>query len=249
MKKLLLGLVSFLVIFSIVFCNIFATHAVNPTGDVNSDGNVNSTDALIVLQYSVGESNSVKDFRAGDMNSDMLLNSIDALIILQISVGIINPDDYYSSTKGSSILNTTVITTTTKTTTTTTKVTTTQATPSSVYNSLAYQRKFGDNKYYDMSASLVNCYLQTIRAYFTYNQKDWLIELWKGEYAMSTVGCEVGFYYREHNQSLLDTLGADYLLYKSVEDEDAMPVSMKLWQYVKATDETPVMKIDYSKRN
>ncbi|MDD6462921.1 MAG: DUF4474 domain-containing protein [Clostridiaceae bacterium] len=249
MKKLLLGLVSFLVIFSIVFCNIFATHAVNPTGDVNSDGNVNSTDALIVLQYSVGESNSVKDFRAGDMNSDMLLNSIDALIILQISVGIINPDDYYSSTKGSSILNTTVITTTTKTTTTTTKVTTTQATPSSVYNSLAYQRKFGDNKYYDISASLVNCYLQTIRAYFTYNQKDWLIELWKGEYAMSTVGCEVGFYYREHNQSLLDTLGADYLLYKSVEDEDAMPVSMKLWQYVKATDETPVMKIDYSKRN
>ena len=249
MKKLLLGLVSFLVIFSIVFCNIFVTHAVNPTGDVNSDGNVNSTDALIVLQYSVGESNSVKDFRAGDMNSDMLLNSIDALIILQISVGIINPDDYYSSTNGSSISNTTTITTTTQKPTTTTKVTITQATPEAVYNALAPQRKFGFNKYYDMSASFVNCYLQTIRAYFTYENKDWLIELWKGEYAMATVGCEVGFYYREHNQNLLDTVGADWLLYKSVEDEDAMPVSMKLWQYVKATDETPVMKIDYSKRN
>ena len=249
MKKLLLGLVSFLVIFSIVFCNIFVTHAVNPTGDVNSDGNVNSTDALIVLQYSVGESNSVKDFRAGDMNSDMLLNSIDALIILQISVGIINPDDYYSSTNGSSISNTTTITTTTQKPTTTTKVTTTQATPEDVYNALAPQRKFGFNKYYDMGAMFVNFYLQTIRAYFTYDNKDWLIELWKGEYAMATVGCEVGFYYREHNQSLLENPGADWLLYKSVEDEDAMPVSMKLWQYVKATDETPVMKIDYSKRN
>ena len=249
MKKLLLGLVSFLVIFSIVFCNIFVTHAVNPTGDVNSDGNVNSTDALIVLQYSVGESNSVKDFRAGDMNSDMLLNSIDALIILQISVGIINPDDYYSSANGSSISNTTTKKTTTQKPTTTTKVTTTQATPSSVYNSLAYQRKFGFNKYYDMSASFVNCYLQTIRAYFTFDNKDWLIELWKGEYAMATVGCEVGFYYREHNQNLLDTVGADYLLYKSVEDEDAIPVSMKLWQYEKSIDSTPVMKIDYSKRN
>ena len=249
MKKLLLGLVSFLVIFSIVFCNIFATHAVNPTGDVNSDGNVNSTDALIVLQYSVGESNSVKDFRAGDMNSDMLLNSIDALIILQISVGIINPDDYYSSTNGSSISNTTTITTTTQKPTTTTKATTTQATPEDVYNALAPQRKFGFNKYYDMGAMFVNFYLQTIRAYFTYENKDWLIELWKGEYAMATVGCEVGFYYREHNQNLLDTVGADWLLYKSVEDEDAMPVSMNLWQYVKATDETPVMKIDYSKRN
>ncbi|MDD6464078.1 MAG: DUF4474 domain-containing protein, partial [Clostridiaceae bacterium] len=105
------------------------------------------------------------------------------------------------------------------------------------------------NKYYDMGAMFVNFYLQTIRAYFTYDNKDWLIELWKGEYAMATVGCEVGFYYREHNQSLLENPGADWLLYKSVEDEDAMPVSMKLWQYVKATDETPVMKIDYSKRN
>lgn len=140
---------------------------------------------------------------------------------------------------------------TTKTTTTkpSTTPTTTQATPKSVYNALAYQRKFGFNKYYDMGAMFVNFYLQTIRAYFTYDNKDWLIELWKGEYAMATVGCEVGFYYREHNQSLLENPGADWLLYKSVEDEDAMPVSMKLWQYVKATDETPVMKIDYSKRN
>ena len=262
MKKLLLGLVSFLVIFSIVFCNIFVTHAVNPTGDVNSDGNVNSIDALIVLQYSVGESNSVKDFRAGDMNSDMLLNSIDALIILQISVGIINPDDYYSTTRSNgdsvsikpstitqvSATNTVPTPTTTRQPLTTAR-TTTQATPESVYNALAPQRKFGFNKYYDMSASLVNFYLQTIRAYFTFDNKDWLIELWKGEYAMATVGCEVGFYYREHNQSLLENPGADWLLYKSVEDEDAMPVSMKLWQYVKATDETPVMKIDYSKRN
>ena len=128
------------------------------------------------------------------------------------------------------------ITTKKPATTATTKVTTTQATPSSVYNSLAYQRKFGFNKYYDMGAMFVNFYLQTIRAYFTYDNKDWLIELWKGEYAMATVGCEVGFYYREHNQSLLENPGADWLLYKSVEDEDAMPVSMKLWQYVKATD-------------
>lgn len=140
------------------------------------------------------------------------------------------------------------ITTKKPATTATTKVTTTQATPKSVYNALAYQRKFGFNKFYDMGAMFVNFYLQTIRAYFTYDNKDWLIELWKGEYAMATVGCEVGFYYREHNQNLLDTVGADYLHYNSVEDEDTMPVTMKLWQYEKSTDETPVLKIDY-KRN
>ena len=132
---------------------------------------------------------------------------------------------------------------------TTTKPESTTASPNAVYNVLAPQRKFGFNGAYDWGAKFVNFYLSTIRIYFTYNNKDWLIELWKGEYAMATVGCEVGFYYREHNQNLLDTVGADYLLYKSVENEDAMPVSMKLWQYEKSTDSTPVMKIDYSKRN
>ena len=82
----------------------------------------------------------------------------------------------------------------------------------------------------------------------TYNDKDWLIELWKGEYAMATVGCEVGFYYRDHNQTALDKFGPNNLLYKCVEDQDAMPVSMKLWQYEKAADSTPVQKIDYGKR-
>lgn len=142
--------------------------------------------------------------------------------------------------------------TTTKRTTTTTKKTTTEATtatPKAVYNALAPQRKFGFNGAYDWGSKFVNFYLSTIRVYFTYNDKDWLIELWKGEYAMATVGCEVGFYYRDHNQSLLDTLGPNNLLYKSVADEDAMEVSMKLWQYEKSTDATPVQKINYSKRN
>lgn len=142
--------------------------------------------------------------------------------------------------------------TTTKRTTTTTKKTTTEATtatPKAVYNALAPQRKFGFNGAYDWGSKFVNFYLSTIRVYFTYNDKDWLVELWKGEYAMATVGCEVGFYYRDHNQSLLDTLGPNNLLYKSVADEDAMEVSMKLWQYEKSTDATPVQKINYSKRN
>lgn len=134
--------------------------------------------------------------------------------------------------------------------TTTKKASTEEKTssPSQVYNALAAQRKFGFNKLYDHGAQWVNFYLQTIRCYFTYDDKDWLIELWKGEYAMATVGCEVGFYNREHNQALLDRPGPDYLHYPAVGDEDAMPVSMKLWQYEKSTDATPVQKINYTKR-
>lgn len=242
MKKRILAAISFVVIFSVVFCNVFTTHASDPNGDINGDGKVNSMDALIVLQYSVGLSVDIKNFRAGDVNGDMILNSVDALIILQVSVGLIKLEDY-SSESTTQERTTTKIITTRKTTTESTT-----ATPSAVYNALAPQRKFGFNGAYDWGSKYVNFYLSTIRIYFTYDDKDWLVEFWKGEYAMATVGCEVGFYYRDHNQTALDTMGPDNLLYKSVEDQDAMPVSMKLWQYEKSTDSTPIQKVDYSKR-
>lgn len=94
MKKCLLALVSFIVIFSVVFCNVFVTHASNLIGDVNGDGKVNSTDALIVLKYSVGLSVNAKDITLGDLNHDNKVNSADALIILKISVGLAKPGDY-----------------------------------------------------------------------------------------------------------------------------------------------------------
>lgn len=243
MKKHVLVAISFVIIFSVVFCNVFATHASNPNGDINSDGKVNSLDALIVLQYSVGLSVDVKDFRAGDINSDMMLNSVDALIILQVSVGLIKLDDYYFESTPQK--KTTTRMTTLKTTTT--EVTT--ATPSAIYNVLAPLRKFGFNGAYDWGSKAVNFYLSTIRIYFTYDDKDWLVELFKGEYANAAVGCEVGFYYRNHNQNALDALGPDDLIYKRIEDEDAMPVSMKLWQHEMSSDEIPKLKIDYGKRN
>ena len=84
MKKRILSAISFVVIFSVVFCNVFTTHASSPNGDINSDGKVNSMDALIVLQYSVGLSVDIKNFRAGDVNGDMILNSVDALIIYKL---------------------------------------------------------------------------------------------------------------------------------------------------------------------
>lgn len=56
-------------------------------GDVNSDGKINSADALLVLKYSVGISDSI-DEKAADLNGDGKINSADALEILKISVGI-----------------------------------------------------------------------------------------------------------------------------------------------------------------
>lgn len=57
-------------------------------GDINADGSVNSSDALLALQHSVGQINLTDDkFIRGDVTKDNQINSSDALKILQYSVG------------------------------------------------------------------------------------------------------------------------------------------------------------------
>ena len=56
-------------------------------GDVNTDGSVNATDALITLQHSVGKT-TLEGTAAlnADVNADNAVNATDALLILQYSV-------------------------------------------------------------------------------------------------------------------------------------------------------------------
>ncbi len=61
-------------------------------GDVNGDGLVNSTDALIILSCDVGiDTSAYCPMNCGDVNDDGLINSTDALIILSYDVGIYVP--------------------------------------------------------------------------------------------------------------------------------------------------------------
>lgn len=69
----------------------FKVNTSSKKGDVNKDGKINSADALLVLQYSVGSVNfDSEKFSLADVNSDKKVNSADALKILQYSVGVIN---------------------------------------------------------------------------------------------------------------------------------------------------------------
>lgn len=70
-------------------------------GDVNSDGESNSTDALSVLRHSV-QMAVIEDacrLKASDINHDGNINSTDALIILQLTVGNAHITDYYNPGK------------------------------------------------------------------------------------------------------------------------------------------------------
>lgn len=54
-------------------------------GDLNSDGDVTATDAVIVLQIAAGAVHAVL---VGDMNGDSKVTSLDALMIVQVAAGV-----------------------------------------------------------------------------------------------------------------------------------------------------------------
>jgi alpha-tubulin suppressor-like RCC1 family protein len=58
-------------------------------GDANCDGNVNSIDAALVLQYSAGLIASLHCQGAADANHDGSVNSIDAALVLQYVAGLL----------------------------------------------------------------------------------------------------------------------------------------------------------------
>ncbi len=61
------------------------------------------------------------------------------------------------------------------------------------------QRKFGYNVLYDAGAKLIDFSIETSRIKFNYDNKQYMIQLWKGQYIsgeIGTVGGEVGIYTR-----------------------------------------------------
>jgi hypothetical protein len=58
-----------------------------------------------------------------------------------------------------------------------------------------WQRYFGYNVGFDMAAPLTGMIFDTERLEFTYGGKEWMIQLWKGQYGI-TAGAEVGLYTR-----------------------------------------------------
>ena len=65
----------------------------------------------------------------------------------------------------------------------------------------AWQREFGYNKYYDFLAQMIVCFIDTVRIKFNYEGRDWMVQLWKGQYGLVLMGAEVGIYYKDENET------------------------------------------------
>lgn len=90
----------------------------------------------------------------------------------------------------------------------------------------AWQRKTGYGKLYDEMAPLMNMVIDCEPIYFMYDNRRWLIELWKGQYGI-TSGAEVGIYVEKEKKGQVP---ANEVFYQAVSEEEELPLSMTLYR-------------------
>lgn len=88
----------------------------------------------------------------------------------------------------------------------------------------AWQRNLGYHSLYDKGATHFNMVFDCQPIYFNYDERTWLIELWKGQYGINT-GCEIGIYYTDR---LLSEEELHTTLFQAVSNDDMLQMSMSL---------------------
>jgi len=100
----------------------------------------------------------------------------------------------------------------------------------------AWQRKMGYCRLYDEAAAPLGMIIDSEPFYFSYGGKRWLIELWKGQYGMTT-GCEVGIYTSEWpDLNIPDVFNGTF--YSCASDRDRLYMQF----YLKKNGETIVSR-------
>jgi len=90
----------------------------------------------------------------------------------------------------------------------------------------AWQRKMGYCRLYDEAMAPSSMIVDAEPVYFAYNGRRWLIELWKGQYGMTT-GCEIGIYSTKGMGLNIPGIYKGYF-YNCVSDEDMLFMSVTL---------------------
>ncbi len=85
-----------------------------------------------------------------------------------------------------------------------------------------WQRQFGFSSTFDELAPLFAMYYSTVRVKFTYDNLDWMIQLWKGQYGFAFIGSEMGVYTKP-----LDRTGDQY---DAASDANSLQMGMTLYQ-------------------
>lgn len=102
-----------------------------------------------------------------------------------------------------------------------------------------WQQNFGFNEGYDSMAPLGMMNYDTVRVKFTYDDKEWLVQMWKGQYGYAFVGGEVGVYTRK--------VGAGGTHYNCAKQEDWLNMEMAfVWDKGRTGNYQTVFVRDYT---
>lgn len=85
----------------------------------------------------------------------------------------------------------------------------------------AWQRNFGYSDLYDKTSQLIAISYDTSKIFFIYGGKEWMIQLWKGQYGLVLIGAEVGVYNRPQGSN-----GSTY--FECADDNERLPISLTL---------------------
>ncbi len=103
----------------------------------------------------------------------------------------------------------------------------------------AWQSNFGFNEGYDSMAPVTMMYYDTVRTKFVYDNKEWLVQIWKGQYGYAFVGGEVGVYTRK--------VGSSGSHYSCAKEEDWLKMEMCfMWDEYQTGDYRPVFNRPYT---
>lgn len=89
----------------------------------------------------------------------------------------------------------------------------------------AWQYNFGFGKIYDFVSPYILLEYDYIRVFFTYEGKDWMLQMWKGQYGMVFYGGEIGIYNRAHSE---EGIGV-WTMFACPKEEDWLKMEMTLW--------------------
>lgn len=98
----------------------------------------------------------------------------------------------------------------------------------------AWQRDFGYTSLYDTTAVHFHMVFDKLPVYFNYQNKTWLLELWKGQYGIAT-GCEIGLYHTDH---ILSPDEYSTALFTSVPDSEMIQMS-----FILCRNDIPIAKL------
>lgn len=85
-----------------------------------------------------------------------------------------------------------------------------------------WQRQFGFNKVYDFGAQFVFMYYDTARICFDYGDKNWMVQMWKGQYGGVFIGAEIGVYTKPKDRTI------DH--YDCANDDEALKMDMTFYR-------------------